>query len=667
MSLTHKTPDWTTKTLTDLSPDDPLPLVARDRSTPVWAAALSLLFSLGIGVCFVAIAVFAMFYLDLVALQGQEILASLLTLGALVPILGILLFEVGHAKALSGYRYLRTRNSRYGMALAAGLATGGMAFIHPLVVVPFALSIALSGAVVFPLARALPMEKMWDFLPQEAVPFLSGRDARAHELANMPGDSNALIDGLLRAVRLLSFIGALAIGSWLAAREVVALPAIASVALITYWSAGVFAALFRQMSRIDPEFEGRAHQVTLLPSPIEDGGDGDGEDANAAGLVVHDLSVSTSDGMPVLSDISFRAAPGAIIGLCGDAFAGKSLLATALVAPHDLTNLTVQGFVSISGELPWIRSARDRGISTVLVPPRPLSVPGDGMNNLGCFVSEQDGRRARRILKSLVHNVDTVDHICRARDVHTLSATEQKALVLARALFLRPQLYVIDRPEDGASQALMRAFASRLEEESRLGSIILMATENRQLLEKCDKLMMMQNGRMIELAPADEIRARTSAGWVRFVSERNLDSEDALDSWICAQFRRQGDEGNRRNVCMVANELLAFACQAQSEFGHSATVSFEFKHFKGHCVVRLTEMALPVSSAALEKARLAADAANGQAKGGTLSPLARVLQYAETVETCELAGNQVLQVTIETYDPRVSKAPKAKHHDSQNS
>jgi len=94
MSNSQNELPWSPKALADLSHGNPVPLAARDRSTPIWAACLSVLFSFGAGACYVAIAVFSVFFLDLVAIQRQQILAYLLTFGALVPIVGILILRL---------------------------------------------------------------------------------------------------------------------------------------------------------------------------------------------------------------------------------------------------------------------------------------------------------------------------------------------------------------------------------------------------------------------------------------------------------------------------------------------------------------------------------------------------------------------------------------------
>jgi ABC-type branched-subunit amino acid transport system ATPase component len=658
MQYAKTTAGWTEHALEDLSEDDPRPLRMQDRAVPGWALALSILFSGGAAACFVSLMIFIAFYQDLVAAQGQEIMAYLLTLGALVPVLGILVFEIGHNRALSGYRHIRERHEAFGHALIATLVTGGLGFLDPLLLVPFVAGAVMSWIVVHPVGRLLSPERLWDFLPGEAVSFLSGRDRRAVELANSKADKDPVVDSMLRAVRSLALMGTVGLCSWLTARDVLSMPAIASIGFLNFWATQKFANLFKRLSIADPEMEGRAASVVVLPDPTP----AEENENLKDGLKVRNLTITTTAGQPLVSDISFDVAPGSIVGLCGDEFAGKSLLMQSLAAPHDLRNLEIKGYVSLAGDLPWIRSPQDRDIATVLVPPVPLTAPGGGLDNLCCFSSEREARKARRVLKSLVYNTDTADHICEARDAGTLSGSDRKALALARALYLRPRLFLFDRPEDGASVSLLNALSTRIHDEKRLGAIFLIATENRQLLDACDKLLMLQNGRLIELAPASEINARRSAGWMRFVSERDLESEEALDSWICAQFRRDGDETNRRNVCMIANEILALSCQPRGGRELDRSVNFEFKHQKGYCILQTVERDSLISSAALEKARQEAER---HTDGETLSPLGRIVKHARSVEMLEMVGKHLLQVMIETYDPRETQAQEPGHHAKQ--
>jgi ABC-type multidrug transport system ATPase subunit len=334
-----------------------------------------------------------------------------------------------------------------------------------------------------------------------------------------------------------------------------------------------------------------------------------------------------------------------MVALVGDSFSGKSLLMKALSAPHDLTDLEVQGLVQLNGLQPWDRNTEVQAAAAVYLPPRPLIIPDSGQANLMHPTGEM-ARRAEYLLKSLLHNADTTQRILNCRNATQLSHSEQKALGFVRAVCLRPSLYLLDRPEDGCPEMLRSTLLTRLRDEVRRGATVLVATEDRAMLEACDQLINLQNGRLVEMAPAAEMRARASAGWQRFVAPCELESEDALDSWINAQFRRDGDGANRRAVCMVANEMLTLACRTDMPSAIQS-VCFEIKLFAGQCVLRMRQ-AQPLSSGALERA---ATQARGDAPL-TDTPLARIVRDSLSVENTRPDNQHWLEVAIAIYDPR---------------
>lgn len=642
-----------------LKTSDPLPIKMRDRVTPLWASLLSTLFSLGGGVCILSLAIFTVFLFDLVAVQGQDILAILLSAGALVPILGLIIFDTGHARALAGFRYIRDRNQILGKAVLGAFAAAVFSLLDRWLIIPFAAGAILSWLLCYVGARSLRPEPLWEFIPQEAPSFLGGRDKHALDLANARPRDAALLRSFQTALALAALVASSAIASWLVSQGVLAPSAIAAIGLMTYWSVDAFAGFARQMALDDPELEGRALSVTALP-PAEPEAAHDPE----IGLCVDRLSVRHPDGDTLLSNISFKAEPGALIALNGDGFSGKSLLMQAIIAPHDLAGLHVEGRVILNGVELWNRSGREQDIPAVHIPAQANGVPGGGAKNLSCFGGTARLDRATRVLKSLVFTSDIVEHILAADDVRHLSASEGKALSFARAFALRPRLFLFDRPEDGASERLLGALAAVAKSDTKLGGISIFATDNRQLLDACDKMLMMQNGRVIEFADSDQIRAQQSTGWSKFVTERDLDSEEALDAWLSAHFRRDGDVGNRRSVCMIANEMLAVACAAKpSEDDQNDKVAFEFKHFAGHCILRILDSGLSLSSGALAKARAAAKTS---VEGERLSPLAKVIRDALEVYANDGDVEAGLTVTIKTYDPRKQIQRKASKNETSN-
>lgn len=618
----------------------------RDRGVPKWAFPLTLIFSLGISVCMVALAVMAVFLHSMAAQTGEELLAPLLGAVAIVPALGILLLEFAQAKALAGYRYARERHAVTAKAVIAGLVFLILEFMHPLLGLAIAAGGGLAWAVTVGFYRFSKPASPWDFLPQEAVSVLSGRDEAGRRMAMDRSRDSHLLRAFLTAIKWLSMVLTMAIGSWLAAQEVLSPSAIAAVGLIAFWCVGSFAAVAEQRLAGDPQQVDLARSVVALP-PL----DSDDEIEDAAGLNVRGLSVKTEGGTALVSDVSFTAAPGTVIGISGTSGAGKSVLMRALCDPHDMAGLHIQGRVTYNGTELWSRSVSEQTVPALYLPPHPLLIPASGAENMFCFQTGAVQERSRRILEQLVFAADAVESICDAPDARLLPTTEQKALAFARGFTLSPGIYLMDRPEDGASEKLIGAVSRRIQQERRAGRCFILVTENRALLEQCDKLLMLQGGRMVDFGAAQEIRERQSSGWARFVGSRELDTEENLDSWIRSHFRRDGDEANRRNACSVAAELLAFSCQSAGA-NSSQSLTFEFKHFEGFCMIKMTDQDVPVSTGQLQRAREEADA---KETNWRVSPLAAVMRACVSVEASVEMDRRVLLAKLETYDPRKSE------------
>ncbi|MEM9850441.1 MAG: ATP-binding cassette domain-containing protein [Pseudomonadota bacterium] len=639
-----------------LAPPGGQDMVMMDRAAPGWAGVLAWIFSSAMVACLVGLGVLALFVQDLVVAGGDTAMAPVLAALALVPALGLVILEVAQTRALAGYRLYRAAHGRAAEAAAGALAGLVLAFIHPLLGLPMLLGAVLTWGIVRLLTRASGApgahgtrggEPLWDFLPAESVAILAGRDAVGLALARAPDAPPALLPGVLRALRWLMLALMLCLAGWLAGWEVLAPAAVLPAALITFVGVGALGRWAAARAGGDPLRVGLATSVTALGRPAEEASDDDDE-TGPGGLVVRGLSVTAADGWSILSEVGLRVAPGEILGIQGPPGAGKSMLMRALIAPQDLGGLAVRGDVRLADRDLWERHAEPRAAPAAWLPPQPLMLPTSGQMNLTFFETGSALERGRRLLEQMVFATDTVDKICAAPDATRLSGAEQKALGFARAFLLSPALYLLDRPEDGASDKLVAALVGRMRQEARAGRSFVLASENRAILDTCDKLLVLQDGRVVDFGPAEEIRARQSSGWLRFVGARALDTEENLETWVRSHFRRDGDEVNRRKACVVAAELLAFSCASAPPLTRQ-TLSFEFKHFEGHCLIKLTDRDAPVSTATLGRAR---EELAGFDDRGRMSPLATVMSLCPDVEATVENDMRVLIARLDTYDPR---------------
>lgn len=626
-------------------------VMSSDRAAPGWARGLSYAFAIGSGFCFLGAAVSIIFFFDLVVVEGQIALIPALLGVSLTLLFGSILFDFSHSRALAGYRHARgVFFSRAQAALSVGIVVV-MELVHPALGLPVLVTTLISLVTNKVLYTRKQREPFWDFSAKEAVSVLSGRDEIGRKLATKKPELHSLGGSIQKFFAWIALFLSIAVNSWLAATEVLSVAAVPAVSLISFWCTDVLGKHMEGRSIRKP-FERSISSNVLLVDPIETDDDEDIE--SDGGLSVQRLTVNDGAGHCILADVNFSIEPGTILGILGESGGGKSILLRALMDPHGLPNLDVRGRVHAGVTDLWERSARSQVIPAVLLADPPLVLPATGLENLDCFGSVADQMRAEKTLEKLIFSADIVRGICKTRDATTLPSMQRKMLTYARGLLLAPSLYLMDRPEDLLPEKQVSALIGQIQQEARLGRTVVMVTDNRALLEICDKHLVLQEGRVNDFGNAIEIRNRLSSGWTRFVASRKLESEDNLDRWIRAHFKRNGDEGNRRKVCTVASEMLALSCQ-NADPSVSQSLSFEFKHFEGHCLLKMTDGDQPLGAARLQKAKKIAQKSDSSKR---LPPLAALIDLCEDVQGGSEMDRRVLSVKIGTYDPRKTKSAK---------
>lgn len=615
-----------------------------DRSLPDWAKFLSYFFALGTGFCIVALMILTVYFQTLVISDGIKSYSPVLTLFGIVPILGLIVFEFAHARALSGYKFARLENEKAAHAGLAVIVFSVLTIVHPFIGLAIPSIAAVNFLITKYTEKRAKREKLWDFRKEEAVSILSGRDNFGRRLASKPATNHPLSKAILFGSVGLSFVASLGLSSWFAASEITNTNAVFGIALLSAWATYAIAIFVRSKIRLKQDFPTQAQSVVRLPTrDIDETGTG------PQGLNVQGLTVSNAQGVQLLSDVSFRVAPGSIVGLIGEIGGGKTLLQQAICDPFALLDMNVRGRITYNETDLWERSKDLQTVPALAVEAVPYMLPTSGANNLACFHSGSFLERGKRVLEQMVFSADAVDEICNIKDARFLPTSSKKALGFARAFLLGPSMYFFDRPEDGASDKLLSAFIGRIQSESNAGRSFILASDNRAVLEMCNSLLVLQQGRIVDFGPAEEIRNRMSSGWARFVSARQLDAEENLETWIRSHFKRDGDEANRRKVCTAAAEMLALSCQTVDAL-HGDTVSYEFKHFEGYCLLRMRDHDALISSGVLQRA-----SEESETKTGRKTPLSRIIGEVDEFDQTIEHESRVITVKIETYDPRKSQ------------
>ena len=211
------------------------------------------------------------------------------------------------------------------------------------------------------------------------------------------------------------------------------------------------------------------------------------------------------DGRPALDDVSMEIQPGELVCLLGPSGSGKSTLLRALagLVPH-FHGGRFTGRVEVGGhETRTTRPSELAGtVATVFQDPEDQVVMTGvehelqfGLENLGVPPLEIPVRALEAL------GWMGAEHLA-GRKTHELSAGELQRVCVASALVLRPRLLLLDEP---TSQLDPEAAEALLDLATTLGCAVVISEQRPALpLERCDRVVFMEDGRIVVDAPQPE-------------------------------------------------------------------------------------------------------------------------------------------------------------------
>ena len=234
-------------------------------------------------------------------------------------------------------------------------------------------------------------------------------------------------------------------------------------------------------------------------------------------LSVRDLSVSfaTDDGVVrAVRDVSFDVRPGEVLGVVGESGCGKSTLGRTLLRLLEPTQgeITFDG-VDIVGLGPRAMKEMRRHMQIVFQDSVGSLDPRMRVGDLiaeGLSIHGVTGRKGR---KTVVHEMlERVGMPPEAADryPHQFSGGQRQRIGLARALVLHPKLVVADEPVsalDVSIQSQVLNLLVELKKEFDL-TYVFVAHDLAVVGYISDRVAVMYLGRIVEIAPSDELFAR---------------------------------------------------------------------------------------------------------------------------------------------------------------
>lgn len=219
----------------------------------------------------------------------------------------------------------------------------------------------------------------------------------------------------------------------------------------------------------------------------------------------------TYDKAPVVNDLSFEISAGEMFGLLGPNGAGKSTTIRMLTT---LTKPT-QGRIEVAGyDVVRQRSQVKRRIGVVL---QQTSVDGDltvweNMEFHGRLHHIPNPRRRQEIDRWLeyVELGDRRDSLAK-----TLSGGMKRRLQIARALLHEPDILFLDEPTVGLDPQTRRRLWEIIRDLNKQGMTMLLTTHYMDEVEYlCDRIGIMDNGKLIELGTLQDFRRTHGEGLV---------------------------------------------------------------------------------------------------------------------------------------------------------
>lgn len=206
--------------------------------------------------------------------------------------------------------------------------------------------------------------------------------------------------------------------------------------------------------------------------------------------------------LTALNGVTLHLRKGEVLGLIGDNGAGKSTLIKIITGYHRPD----EGKLSIEGrdeQLKTVSQARALGIETVfqdLALVNELSVFHNMFLNselilkpLPFLNNREMKRRTRKYLDDMGVRIESIDV-----EVAQLSGGQRQAIAVARSVYSNAKILLLDEPlaAMGAKEgAMILDLVQRLKEKREV-SIILIAHNYAQVLEVCDRVNLLQHGKI---------------------------------------------------------------------------------------------------------------------------------------------------------------------------
>lgn len=226
-------------------------------------------------------------------------------------------------------------------------------------------------------------------------------------------------------------------------------------------------------------------------------------------LALHNIN-KTFGPLKALTDLSFEVGHSEVVGLLGDNGAGKSTTVNMISGIHRPNS----GYISVDGQrhdFTCRRDSAEAGIETIyqntalvdcLSISRNIFLGRELTGRFGFLDLKQMREIAMQVLESAVHisGIDSPDKL-----VGDLSGGQKQAVAIARAVFFKRRMLLLDEPTSALSVRETEALLHQVLKLKSEGVSSVLVTHNLyHAYRVCDRFVIMSHGtKVFDVAKAD--------------------------------------------------------------------------------------------------------------------------------------------------------------------
>lgn len=202
----------------------------------------------------------------------------------------------------------------------------------------------------------------------------------------------------------------------------------------------------------------------------------------------------------VLNKVSLEVQPGEIFGLIGPSGSGKTTLVKLIIGMDHPT----EGEVLVLGtQIPNLKLLQKIGY---MAQADALYTELTGRENLAFFASLFKLKKAE-LKNRIAYAAELVNLTAElSKKVQAYSGGMKRRLSLAVALIQDPEILILDEPTVGIDPELRQSIWAELYRLKKAGKTILVTTHVMDEAEKCDRLGMIRDGRLITSGSPAELK-----------------------------------------------------------------------------------------------------------------------------------------------------------------